>query len=386
MLRPRRLGNWHRRGKGVAIRGLSKLPASSVYDKRKVRIKDEPIRGKAVRLTVLKRRFTCANKQCRRIFTEPVAGISKGGRTTRRLKRAIAWACKTFSSLKEVSKQYRASARLVYSAFYSQLDDWAKARAHDLPKKIGLDEHSIRKPKYRATEFATIVVDHKKEKVFDLIDGNSREKVCEALRKMNGRENVQWVSMDLSNTYRSVTFELFPNAKIVADRFHVERLFTRRVNKLRKKITGDDRKNPINKLLLRPGYKLNFFERAAVTSWLNFHPELREMWELKEAVSRFYRTKGFNKARHAFVHILDRMGRSKSKLVLALRKTILSWKNEILNYHVERLSNGRVEGFNRVGKLIQRMGYGYRNFNNYRLRLLNACFFRSKRKDPPRMK
>jgi transposase len=140
---------------------------------------------------------------------------------------------------------------------------------------------------------------------------------------------------------------------IVADRFHVERLFTRKVNKYRKKITGDDRKNPIAKLLLRPGYKLTFFERCAVVKWLNHHPKLRELWEVKEALSRFYRTKGLKRAKKAFGQLLDRMGRSKVRAVTALRKTLIKWRAEILNYHVERLSNGRVEGFNRVGKLIQ---------------------------------
>jgi transposase len=183
--------------------------------------------------------------------------------------------------------------------------------------------------------------------------------------------------MDCSETFRSFAKEAFPNAMIVADRFHVERIFTRKVNKYRKKITGDDRKNPISKLLLRPAHKLDFFERCAVVKWLNHHPKLREIWEAKEALSRFFRTKGMKRARKALGKLLDRMGRSKVRAVTALRKTLINWQREILNFHHERLSNGRVEGFNRVGKLIQRMGYGYKRFSNYRLRLLNTCYFRT---------
>jgi hypothetical protein len=51
----------------------------------------------------------------------------------------------------------------------------------------------------------------------------------------------------------------------------------RKVNKYRKKITGDDRKNPINKLLLRPGHKLSFFERSAVVKWLNHQPPVQRI-------------------------------------------------------------------------------------------------------------
>jgi transposase len=256
------------------------------------------------------------------------------------------------TSLKDVGKQYRCSARLVYTAFYEQLERWAKARAHPLPEKIGLDEHSIKKPKYQAVEFATIVVDHKKRKVFDLIEGKSKAALAIGFADTLGKDNVKVVTMDCSETFRSFVKENFKNAMIVCDRFHVERLFTKKVNKYRKKITGDDRKNPINKLLLRPGYKLSFFERCAVVKWLNHHPQLREIWEVKEALSRFYRTKGLKRARKAFGRLLDRMGRSTVRAVQALRKTLIKWHDEILNYHREHLSNGRVEGFNRVGKLI----------------------------------
>jgi len=60
-------------------------------------------------------------------------------------------------------------------------------------------------------------------------------------------------------------------------------------------------------------------------------------------------------------------------LVKGLRKVIMSWRQEILNYHLGHISNGRVEGFNRKAKLIQRRGFGLKNFKNYRLVLLNAC-------------
>ena len=376
------LGNW---GIGFTVEKTSTFevcpkcatPSTSIHDHRVVKAKDDPIRGKAVFLKVIKRRFRCRNRRCKKVFTEPIPGIGKGERTTRRLKKALAWACQKMASLKDVQKQYRCSARLVYTAFYEQLTLWAKSRAHALPERLGLDEHSVRKPKYKQVEFATIVVDHDHKKVFDLIDGKTKAALALGFAGATGKENVKAVTMDLSETFRSFVRETFPNAMIVADRFHVERLFTKKVNKYRKKITGDDRKNPIARLLLRPGYKLDFFERCAVVTWLNHHPKLREIWEVKEALSRFYRTKGYKRARKAFGRLLDRMGQSKVRAVTALRRTLMKWKDEILNYHRERLSNGRVEGFNRVGKLVQRMAYGYRDFGHYRLRLLNTCFFRT---------
>ncbi len=56
-----------------------------------------------------------------------------------------------------------------------------------------------------------------------------------------------------------------------------------------------------------------------------------------------------------------------------LRRTLMRWRQEILEYFRTGLTNGRTEGFNNKAKLVKKRAYGYRSFRNYRLRLLNAC-------------
>ncbi|MBK7842205.1 MAG: transposase [Bdellovibrionales bacterium] len=51
----------------------------------------------------------------------------------------------------------------------------------------------------------------------------------------------------------------------------------------------------------------------------------------------------------------------------------MKWRNEILNYFVNRITNARTEGFNNVAKLIQKRAYGVKSFKLYRLRYLSAC-------------
>lgn len=75
----------------------------ATYDHRKVKIRDEPIRGKNVILVINKRRFWC--KSCYKPFTEPISGIPKNGRLTKRFKRSVHNACREFSSLKAVQKK-----------------------------------------------------------------------------------------------------------------------------------------------------------------------------------------------------------------------------------------------------------------------------------------
>ncbi len=53
-----------------------------------------------------------------------------------------------------------------------------------------------------------------------------------------------------------------------------------------------------------------------------------------------------------------------------LLHTLTNWREEILNYFDYPITNGFVEGKNHRIKTIKRMAYGYRNMNNFRLRIL----------------
>ena len=74
-----------------------------------------------------------------------------------------------------------------------------------------------------------------------------------------------------------------------------------------------------------------------------------------------------------FTRLTDQLAGSPIPELQTLRRTLMSWRFEILTYFASRITNGRTEGFNNKAKLVKRRAYGYRSFRNYRLRLLNAC-------------
>ena len=69
---------------------------------------------------------------------------------------------------------------------------------------------------------------------------------------------------------------------------------------------------------------------------------------------------------------MDQMAHTKLPEIKTLRRTMLKWSEEILNYFKTKITNARTEGFNNLAKLYQKRAFGYKNFENYRLRLLNA--------------
>ncbi len=56
-----------------------------------------------------------------------------------------------------------------------------------------------------------------------------------------------------------------------------------------------------------------------------------------------------------------------------LGKSLTAWLNPIARMFRYYKSNGILEGFHRKMKLIQRRAYGFRNFENYRLRVRVLC-------------
>jgi transposase len=67
------------------------------------------------------------------------------------------------------------------------------------------------------------------------------------------------------------------------------------------------------------------------------------------------------------------MADSKLKEIKTLRKTLMKWRQEILNYFRTGITNARTEGFNNIAKLLQRNAFGFKSFENYRLKVLNVA-------------
>lgn len=348
-------------------------PSHSVYDHRWVHIRDEAIRGDLLTLKILKRRFWC--KICRNPFTEPIPGVLPGRRTTQRFRLAIMQACEKYTDLRRVREEFKVSYEFIYSAYYERLRlNQAEKQDAPWPSAIGIDEHAYGKNQHtRSTQFVTMIVNQNKGKIFECVFGKSQAELEEATKHVAGRENVNWATIDMCDPYRNFIYSNFPNAKIVADKFHVLRLLTPALLKKRKEITGTRADLRAKKLLLMSAKNLGYFERAALDKFLRNHPELHELYVWKERLHAFYRIRGYGRAWVRYKRLMDDMSVSFLPEIQKLRKTLLKWKEEVLNYFSSNLTNARLEGFNCKASLLKRRAYGYRNPEHYRLQLLHAC-------------
>jgi transposase len=347
--------------------------SKSIYDHRWVLIRDEPVRGNPIRLKILKRRFWC--KPCQKPFTEPIPGVLPRRRTTQRFRLAVMEACEKYTDLSRVQKEFQVSYHFIYSSYYERLKlNLSERQNAPWPSAIGLDEHSYGKNKeLRQTQFVTTIVNHNKGKMFEAIIGKSQVELEKATAHIPGRQNVLWATIDMCDPYRNYIQSFFPNAKIVADKFHVLRLLTPALLKKRKEITGTRADLRAKKLLLMSGKKLSYSERLALDRFLKKYPQMHELYGWKERLHSFYRILGYGRAYEAYKKLVDDMSVSFLPEIQTLRKTLLKWKEEILNYFSSNLTNAILEGFNCKASLLKRRAYGYRNTENYRVQLLHAC-------------
>lgn len=347
---------------------LSKARAGIAY----TQVKDEDIRGQVVWLRIKKHRYYC--KACRKPFTEPVSGVLPRRRTTQRLRARILKDCEDLTNLSRVARRHFCSRSLVGQIFYEQMEVKLRKRLNKpWPKVLGIDEHRFKRGKKGFAEFVTMLTDVGKKRAFEMAETKNTKLLISSLDHIAHRERVEFVVLDLSRGYRSFAENMFPNAKLVADKFHVLRLLTPSIIRERKNIHGHRQELQIRRQLLRSREKLDYFERCDLDRYLEKHAKLKELYEYKERLHQLYRTKGYNRATQALENLLERMKDSELTEIQRLRRTLIEWREAILEYFRSKYTNAFTESMNSIAKLVQRRGCGYRNFRNYRLRTLNAC-------------
>lgn len=243
------------------------------------------------------------------------------------------------------------------------------------PKVMGIDEHFFTRKKGYATTF----VDLKGRKVFDIVLGRSEESLRDYVLKLQGRDRVEVVTIDLSEPYRALIKKYFPNAKIVADRFHVVRTVYRAFMKVWREIHPEVSYNRgLLTLIRKASHRLSEEQKKNLDSYLNSEPILKILYEKREEILAKIRLKSIGEygAREhikEYLQLVDDLHSSPWPPLQQLGRTLKSWSEEIVRMWRFKRNNGMTEGFHNKMELISRRAYGFRNFQNYRMRVLALC-------------
>ena len=219
----------------------------------------------------------------------------------------------------------------------------------------------------------TVVTDLDQGSLLEVIDSHKSDEIIEVLKSQpqSMRENLKEVSVDMWGGFQKVIREVFPNALIVIDRFHVMKLVNKALNKVRLLLDLKGWKNRC--LLLKNAEDLTESEKGDLQEILNQFPCLSIANELKEELRDIYETSttgkmGLRRLKKWLVYARCIFGQTAETLERHIQ--------EICHYFVNRTTSGVMEGINNKIKLIIRQSYGFNTFNSLREKLL-ACLFYS---------
>jgi transposase len=185
--------------------------------------------------------------------------------------------------------------------------------------------------------------------------------------------------MDLSETYRSIVKKYFPNAKIVADRFHVVRLLNHHFMKLWQQLDPEGRKNRgLLSLMRRHAWNLRPEQVNKLDHYFSKTPGLKPAYEFKQDLMRLLLIKHQKQSevRPLIPQLLWHLNeciQSPWETLQTLGKTLTSWIEPIARMWRFTKTNGITEGLHNKMEMISRRAFGFRNFQNYRLRVIALC-------------
>eukprot|EP00210_Caulerpa_lentillifera_P009628 g9184.t1 len=322
---------------------------------------DLPISGQDTFLRYNRRQFKC--KTCKKPFSESLSYIGERRQYTNRLAEKVVREL-IHGDIVNVAKHNHITADIAESMLeYVRIDEIALRKGHK--------------------DYVVTIVDLDRNEVIGLVEGRTHAAINEELDKWGDRvlSQITEVSIDLTGNYRSLVEKRMPNAEIVADRFHVSKIINDALNDARiaerkglKDIKDEQERKRLDDILkgskyalLKPEENLTEKQKNKLADVKKAFPLLAEMHQQREDFREIF-DKHHDWTEGALA-LIRWMKEAKDTFKDSIG-TLYRWFSEITAYFETRTTSGAVEGLNNRLKLIKRLGYGFRNFENFRLRCL----------------
>jgi transposase len=354
---------------------------------RDVVLVDLPVFGRPVRTVWRKQRWRCPS--CRRAWTQQDGEVASArcAMTTRAARWATLQVGCHGRAVSEVAGDLGCDWHTVMDAvvlFGEPLID--DPNRIGKVTALGLDETLfVRTGKYRTQRWSTQIVDVRRGQLLDVVPGRDRVEPCRWLagRPAEWRDRIEWATLDLSNSYRSVFDTMLPTATQVADPFHVVRLANDAVDECRRRVQNetmghrghkDDPLYRCRRLLTIAAERLPPDRHDRLVGLLEAgdpRGEVRLSWHAKEVVRQTYAHTDPELADAWVADIARDFTDTEMPVeVRRLGRTIAKWSSQIVAWHRSHVSNGPTEAINDLVKHVKRTAFGMVNWRHYRVRSL----------------
>ena len=346
--------------------------------------------GTPTLLRLKKRRFQC--KSCRRVTVAETSIVEKNCQISNLVRQKLTQLLTEKMSLTDIARKLRVST----STVYRKLDQFTFKEHYDkLPTVMSWDEFGFKKG-----EFAFVAQNYETNELITILDNRRQTTIRNYFLKypLKVRQQVQFITMDMSGTYMPLAKKLFPNAKIVLDRFHIIQHLGRAFLKTRIAIMNQFDKKSLpyralknhwrlfqkdsRKLSLNSFYSKTFRQTLAphevVEKTLIFSEELTNYYTLYQLLLFHFQEKRVDE----FFELIQENLNVVNHYFQTVFRTFLRHKQYIKNALETDYSNAKLEATNKLIKDIKRLGFGFRNFINFKKRVFITLNIHKKRTYP----
>ena len=333
--------------------------------------------GTPTLLRLKKRRFQC--KSCRRVTVAETSIVEKNHQISNLVRQKVTQLLTEKMSLTGIARRFRVST----STVYRKLDQFTfKEHFDKLPAVMSWDEFGFKKG-----ELAFVAQNYETNELITILDNRRQTTIRNYFLKypLKARQKVQFITMDMSGAYIPLAKKLFPNAKIVLDRFHIIQHLGRAFLKTRIAIMNQFDKKSLpyralknhwrlfqkdsRKLSLNSFYSKTFRQTLAphevVEKTLGFSKELTDYYTLYQLLLFHFQEKRVDE----FFELIEENRSKVNHYFQTVFRTFLRHKQYIQNALETDYSNAKLEATNKLIKDIKRLGFGFRNFINFKKRV-----------------
>ena len=364
----------------------------SVHDKLKpITLKYVKVFEYITYVILIKRRFVC--HECKYKFTESVTIQREKKNISNKVEQKVLKDLKQYNlSLKYIAEENNISDNTVRNILKEHMKDYPK-HVISLPRVISFDEF---KADTKEGKYAFVLNDPIHKEALDVLSNRKKEYLIQYFTYCENRYSVEYVISDMYEPYRIVTTIMFPKAKYVVDPFHYTRYIMDALDKVRIRLQDNYGYNSNEYRMLKNKKNVSLLRRYSnEIDWftytkrfknnhlvdilkydlreklLDIDEELKMSYQLKELFLDITHHATYENVKNQLINWISLVREQNIEEMNEAANTIENWLEYICNSFIDkRFSNGFTEGLNNKIKVIKRVGFGYKDFDFLRLRLL----------------
>jgi transposase len=252
----------------------------------------------------------------------------------------------------------------------------ARRQLEDL-KHLGMDEKSFK----RGQSYVTLLTDLDAARVLDVVEERTAEAADQLWETLSPEQKqaVEAVAVDMWEPFIQTIQKQVPDADIVHDKFHVSKYLGEAVDKVRRQehkelmAQGDETLKGTRQLWLYNPENFSPEQVEEFSALKDLHLKVARAWAAKEMFAHFWKYQIEGWARRFFQDWFGWVSRSRLKPVMEVAQMLARHLDHLLTYLRHRITNAVTEGLNSKIQSLKSAARGFRNFRNYRIRILFFC-------------